>query len=105
MKPKVPSTAVRERVRLLSDFARQSKKIYIESICGTTVRAIAENAKEGDGALHIRAVTENFIHCKVRCAKLPVPLPGSDIRVHILNPCIDAILRGDELEAEAELVR
>ena len=105
MKPQGPSAAVRERVRLLSDFALQSKTVYIESICGTTVRAIAENAKEGDGVFHIRAVTENFIHCKVRCAKLPVPRPGSDIRVRILNPCTDAILRGDELEAEAELVR
>jgi len=104
MKPKVPSAAVRERVRLLSDFALQSKTAYIESICGTTVRAIAENAKEGDGAFHIRAVTENFIHCKVSCAELPVPRPGAAIRVRILTPCIDAIRRGDELEAEAELV-
>ena len=104
MKLKVPSVSVRERIRRLSDFALKSKTAYIESLCGTTVRAIAENAKEGDGALYIRAVTENFIHCKVRCAKLPVPLPGSDIRVRILTPCIDAIRRGDELEAEAELV-
>ena len=95
---------MRERVRLLSDFALQSKTAYIESICGTTVRAIAENVKEGDGAFHIRAVTENFIHCKVRCSGLTAPRPGSDIRVRILNPCTDAIRRGDELEAEAELV-
>ena len=104
MKPKVLSAAVRERVRRLSDFAVKNKTVYIESFRGTTVRAIAENAKEGDGAFYIRAVTENFIHCRVRCTGISVPKAGSDIRVRILASRSDSILKGDELEADAELV-
>jgi threonylcarbamoyladenosine tRNA methylthiotransferase MtaB len=107
LKPKVPQSVARRRVKELTDFAVQNKIAYINSYRNRTVAAIAETAKRPPlAAGNVRAVnvvTENFLHCSTRCRKT-VPVPGEEIFVRIIRPLEESIRSGAEIEAEAEIV-
>jgi threonylcarbamoyladenosine tRNA methylthiotransferase MtaB len=107
MKPKIPQSVAGIRVKVLADFAVQSKIQYIDSYRGMVVSAVAESIKQpavlaGNRKL-VHAVTENFLHCEAYCSTA-VPAPGDEIRLRILRPLEESVRRGEELEAEAELV-
>ena len=107
MKNKVTQSLAGKRVKQLTEFAVQSKIAYIESWSGKTADAVAENVRHpavlaGQEQL-VHAVTENFLHCEVKCSG-HIPSPGDRITVRILRPLDERIRKGDELEAEAEYV-
>ena len=106
----VPAAIAKERVRQLLSRAVRNKTAYISSYEGTVCPAVAEAVRrpsilttDSDSIL-FHAVTDNFIHCEIRCAGMEPPRPGERIAVQVEKPFIDRIARGDEWEAAGVLV-
>ena len=111
MKNKVPQSVSGERASRLSAWASESKKNYIASYTGKTLRAVVETVKKpkllsaAAGATEYHAVTENFLHC---CISVPAgfkaPLPGSEVTVRILGEIQEGVKKGGEVDCFAEFV-
>ncbi|MCK9168884.1 MAG: tRNA (N(6)-L-threonylcarbamoyladenosine(37)-C(2))-methylthiotransferase MtaB [Treponema sp.] len=108
LKPKVPQSVARSRVKKLTDFAVQNKIAYINSYRNRTVRAVAETAKHpllyAAGVTGVNVVTENFLHCTAKCCGKNVPVPGDEVNVRIIRPLEESVRSGAEIDAEAEIV-
>ncbi len=109
MRPLIANNIVKERVAELTKFAHKQKIAYITSCKGNIFEAITETSHNtmliNESVLpvsKIHAVTSNFIHVEINYPKdQPVPVPGSNIKVRIVNALEDHIYKGDEIEAEA----
>ncbi|MGI5173861.1 tRNA (N(6)-L-threonylcarbamoyladenosine(37)-C(2))-methylthiotransferase MtaB [Treponema sp. OMZ 840] len=105
IKPPVPPAEARARVQELGLLAEKQKKAYIESCIGKHFKAVVEKFRTGD----LRAVTENFLHVRIKQAaafSLKPHFPPSGGTEVLL--CIDSVneagLKGETCEAFAVLL-
>lgn len=105
MKNKVPQSESGERAKRLTDWAINSKINYINGFVGKTVDAVLETKKVAAGFTERKvyhAMTENFIHCEI-VTDSNFDL-NKTVKVEILSPLTERIVKGGEIEASAKLV-
>ncbi len=108
--PKIPERIKGERVAALNELSAVSKLSYIQSFAGKTLDAVAESVRNPPkdipkGKVLVRAVTENFIHAEILLNESDiVPPSGGAVRVKILGAKKEAVARGEEWEALAQLL-
>ena len=103
MKPKIPQSISGKRARQLTELAIKNKIEYIKSFAGKEVSAVVEKmiARLADGTLHYHCMTENFIHCELESScELE---PNKAVVVKIIEPLVDRIKKGGDIEARAVL--
>lgn len=105
MQNQVPSAVKSERAKCLFDFAVNGKISYIKSCGGKVFEAVCENSRSdrlhaANGTV-FHAVTSNFLHVKFESKERI--LPGTCVKVKILEPLQEDIKRGMECECSAEL--
>ena len=107
MKNKVPQNISGERAKRLNDFAVSSKINYINSYIGKELPCIIETSrhlkkdKETNEYIY-HCVTENFLHCEIHTDKLLKET--KNMKVKIIKPLSEGIIKGGELEALAEIL-
>lgn len=108
MKNQVPAEKSSERAAILSGWASENKKKYIESCSGKVFDAILENVKKNvfytaEKGKIFHAVTENFLHCEILGKPQNSLLKQGDIvKVRILNPVCNDMKKGGEIDCIAE---
>lgn len=108
--PKIPERVKDERVKALNDYSALAKTAYINSFAGSVRPAVAESVRGKafvpQGKKLVRAVTDNFIHAEILLDEgEQSPLNGQNVFVKILGANEDAIKKGMEWEAYAELCK
>jgi len=107
MKNKVPQSLSGERAKKISDFAINNKISYISSFVNKELDAVLETVRkpfllnQNNNKFIYHAVTENFIHCEIITDKVLTVNKG--VRVKILAPLPERILKGGEIEASASI--
>lgn len=107
MKNKVPQSESGERAKRLTDWAISSKINYLNCFVGKSLSAILETVKRPGGAISgnrfiYHAVTENFIHCEIITDRMLEV--NRTIQVKIKNVLSDRIMKGGDIEVEAEII-
>ena len=109
MRPMVPNHETDRRIARLEEFNRKAKRAYINSFVGKEVPAVCESVRRPgllSGRPIIRAVTENFLHC--RLAPSPgseeFPRAGASVVVRIIRP-LDEKERSGEYDVLAQIVK
>lgn len=109
MKNQVPQEKSSERAALLSSWASENKRKYIESCRGKIFEAILENARktvfytEENERKVFHAVTENFLHCEILGNSENSFLKQGDIvKVRILKPICNDMKKGGEIDCIGE---
>ncbi|HCA20428.1 MAG TPA: tRNA (N(6)-L-threonylcarbamoyladenosine(37)-C(2))-methylthiotransferase MtaB [Treponema sp.] len=101
MRPQIPERIKGERVRLLTETARQGKIDYIKSWSGKTISAVVENSRamrKSDGRTSsIHAVTANYLHIQCPCDEKKYR-PGMSVKVTVGEPLEDNIRAGGEID-------
>lgn len=93
MKNKVPQSESGERAKRLTDWAINQKINYINKFTGKTLNAIIETKSH--------AMTENFIHCEI--VSDVSSFLNKEVKIKIIEPLPDRIVKGGEIEAKAEI--
>ncbi len=111
MKPKIPQSISGERAKKLGNWAKQNKELYIQSCKNKVFDAVLETVKhsslfvQGQGKSIYHAVTENFLHCQIECNSSMVSYKSGDaIKLKIIGPIPSGILKGGEIDCQAEFV-
>lgn len=103
MKNKVPQSISGERAKKLTEWAINQKIDYIQSYVGKELDVILETKKISSTARNVyNGMTENFIHCEIETTE-PMEL-NKTVKIKILTPLKERIIKGGEIEAKAELV-
>ena len=103
MKPKIPQSVSGKRAQTLTELAIKNKIEYIKSFAGKEVSAVVEkmSAKLADGTYRYHCMTQNFIHCELESScELE---PNKAVVVKIIEPLVDRIKKGGDIEARANL--
>jgi threonylcarbamoyladenosine tRNA methylthiotransferase MtaB len=103
LKPKIPQSVSGKRARQLTELAIKNKIEYIKSFAGKEVSAVVEKmtARLADGTLRYHCMTENFIHCELESSS--ELQPNKAVMVKIVEPLVDRIKKGGDIEARAVL--
>lgn len=85
MKNKIPEQVSKNRVKMLTDFGKESKNRYISNLISKEIPAIVEKRRFPE----IRVVTNNFIHVKITNTKdfSDVDLGGKKVTIKITEIC------------------
>lgn len=103
MKNKVPQSVSGERAKQLTEWAINQKNNYIQSYVGKELDLILETKKTSSTEKNVyNGMTENFIHCEVETNKT-IEL-NSTVRIKILAPLKERIVKGGEIEAKGEII-
>ena len=103
MKPKIPQSVSGKRAQTLTELAIKHKIEYIKSFAGKEVSAVVEkmSAKLADGTYRYHCMTQNFIHCELESScELE---PNKAVVITIIEPLVDRIKKGGDIEARANL--
>ena len=102
MRPHVPQSVSGERARRLTELALNQKRIYLEKLVGKQFKAIIEKRRTEE----IRAVTENYIHLRVKNDKKEdlIKLGGKEVTVQI-SKILPVKAQTESVEAEAFITK
>lgn len=109
LKNKVPQSVSGNRAEKITSWAIEQKIKYIKNFVGKELDAVVETSRKplvlkvnGEKTIY-HAMTENFIHCEIICEE--VIKPNTQVKVMIMEPLEERIIKGGEIEASAKFFK